>query len=186
MLYLILSSYAYGSLDVVRELLTHSCTVPGLSDGGAHVGTICDASFPMRMVQHWARDRADGIALEEVIRLQCRETAHAVGLADRGVLAPGYEADINVIDLERLRLHPPTMTFDLPAGGRRLVQCSDGIMHTFVRGEETYADGTATEALPGRLLRSAGRTSSLPGTTPRRPAGADNPWQVIFRSVVSC
>ncbi|WAX58357.1 amidohydrolase family protein [Jatrophihabitans cynanchi] len=154
MLYLISSNYAYGSLDVVRELLTDPYTVPGLSDGGAHVGTICDASFPTTLLQHWARDRTNGIALEDVIRRQCRETARTVGLIDRGVLAPGFKADINVIDLDGLRLYPPAMTFDLPGGGRRLSQRTEGYAYTFVRGELTYAAGRSTDALPGRLLRS--------------------------------
>lgn len=154
MLYLISSNYAWGSLDVVRELLTHPHTIPGLSDGGAHVGTICDASFPTTLLQLWARDRADGIPVEEVVRRQCAETARAVGLTDRGVLGVGYKADVNVIDFDGLRLRRPMMSFDLPGGGRRLTQRADGYAHTFVGGVETYRNGEPTGALPGRLLRS--------------------------------
>ncbi len=154
MLYLTFANYARGNLDDVREMLTHPYTIPGLSDGGAHVGTICDGSFPTTLLGHWARDRGEaGLGLPFVIQRQSRDTARAVGLSDRGVLAPGYRADINVIDMNALRLHRPEMVFDLPAGGRRLVQRADGYRHTIVAGQETYRDGEATSALPGRLVR---------------------------------
>jgi N-acyl-D-aspartate/D-glutamate deacylase len=154
MLYLTFANYARGNLDAVREMLEHPYTIPGLSDGGAHVGTICDGSFPTTLLQHWSRDRSKaGLSLPFVIQRQARDTARAVGLKDRGVLAPGYRADINVIDMTALRLHPPRMLFDLPAGGRRLVQRADGYRHTFVAGQETYRNGVATSALPGRLVR---------------------------------
>jgi N-acyl-D-aspartate/D-glutamate deacylase len=117
------------------------------------VGTICDGSFATTLLTHWARDRATGLPLEWVVRRQCRDTAAAVGLCDRGVLAPGYRADVVVVDFERLRLRPPEMAFDLPAGGKRLLQRADGYLHTFVRGIETYANGEATGALPGALVR---------------------------------
>jgi N-acyl-D-aspartate/D-glutamate deacylase len=156
MIYLPIGNYSDGSLDVVRELLTHPCTVPGLSDGGAHVGTVCDASFPTMLLQYWARDRGHGrLDLPFVIQKQSRDTARAVGLLDRGVLAPGYKADLNVIDLDRIRLHRPEMSFDLPAGGGRLLQRADGYRHTFVSGVETYRDGQPTGQLPGAVVRGA-------------------------------
>jgi N-acyl-D-aspartate/D-glutamate deacylase len=156
MIYLPISNYSYGSLDVVRELLTHPCTVPGLSDGGAHVGTVCDASFPTMLLQYWARDRSHGrLDLPFVIKKQSRDTARAVGLLDRGLLAPGYKADLNVIDLDRIRLHRPEMSFDLPAGGGRLLQRADGYRHTFVSGVETYREGQPTGQLPGTVVRGA-------------------------------
>ncbi len=156
MLWVPFSNFGKGNLDTTRDLLTHAFTVPSLSDGGAHVGTICDGSFPTTLLQHWGRDRAEGrIELEFLIQRQCRDTARTVGLHDRGVLAPGYRADINVIDFERLRVHQPELAYDLPAGGRRLLQRADGYRHTIVAGTETYADGEATGALPGRLVRGA-------------------------------
>jgi N-acyl-D-aspartate/D-glutamate deacylase len=157
LLYSPIINYPNGNLDVARELLVHPYAVPGLGDGGAHVGTICDASFPTTLLVHWCRDRARGERLDIpfVIRGQCRETARTVGLDDRGVLQAGYRADINIIDFEGLHLHPPRLAFDLPAGGRRLLQNVEGYRHTFVAGEEVYADGEPTGALPGRLVRGA-------------------------------
>jgi N-acyl-D-aspartate/D-glutamate deacylase len=154
MLYLTALNYLAGNLDDVHEMLVHPHTLPGLSDGGAHVGTICDGSFPTTLIQHWTRDRAGAkLELPFVVQRQARDTARAVGLHDRGVLRPGYRADLNVIDVDHLRLHRPEMRYDLPAGGRRLVQRADGYRHTFVAGQQTYADGEPTEALPGRLIR---------------------------------
>ena len=154
MLYVTFANYAHGNLDDVHEMLVHPLTVPGLSDGGAHVGTICDGSFPSTLVQHWCRDR-DGARLDLpfVVQRQARDTARAVGLLDRGVLAPGYRADLTVIDLDAMRLHAPEMHQDLPAGGWRLQQRVTGYRHTLVAGQETYTDGEPTGALPGRLLR---------------------------------
>jgi N-acyl-D-aspartate/D-glutamate deacylase len=129
-----------------------------LSDGGAHVGTICDGSYPTTLLAHWARDRHPGLPLEWVVARQCRATAETVGLLDRGLLAPGMRADLNVIDHGAVRARRPYLAFDLPAGGRRLLQRADGYLHTFVAGVETYANGEPTEALPGRLVR--GRRSS--------------------------
>src|SRR4051794_6102993 len=159
-LYLPILNYTDGSLDVVREIIMHEHTVVGLADGGAHVGTICDASFPTTLLTHWARDRQrssgrEGVPLEHLIRRQTRDTAATVGLFDRGVLAPGMKADVNVIDFDGLRLRPPVMAFDLPAGGKRLLQRADGYLHTFVSGAEVYTDGEATGELPGRLVRGA-------------------------------
>ena len=155
LLYLPFSNFFDGNLDPAAEMLTHPHTVPGLGDGGAHVGMICDASFPTTLLTHWARDRRHGRRLElpMVVHRQCRATAEAVGLLDRGVIAPGYKADLNVVDFERLSLDPPRIVQDLPAGGRRLMQSARGYLHTFVSGVETYRDGEPTEALPGRLVR---------------------------------
>ncbi|MGJ3507978.1 N-acyl-D-amino-acid deacylase family protein [Enemella sp. A6] len=156
MLYLTFANYVDGSLDGLKELLEHPAIIPGLSDGGAHVGTICDGSFPTTLLQHWVRDRERGrLPLEYIVRAQARRTAEAVGLFDRGLLKPGYRADVNVIDLDGMHLHRPEVHHDLPAGGRRLLQRADGYRHTIVAGQETYRDGEPTGALPGRLVRGA-------------------------------
>lgn len=156
MLYFPFLNYVDGNLDGVREMLVHPHTVPGLGDGGAHVGTICDGSFPTTLLQYWGRDRERGtIDLPFLVQRHCQGTAQTVGLNDRGVLAPGYRADLNVVDFEKLRLHRPEVAYDLPAGGRRLLQRADGWRHTVVAGQETYRNGEATDALPGRLIRGA-------------------------------
>jgi len=157
MLYLPFLNYADGSLDPSFAMLTHRDTVPGLSDGGAHVGMICDGSFPTSNLTHWTRDRTRGpkLPLEAMIRMQTHDTAQALGLHDRGLIAPGYRADLNVIDYEALTLKAPAVAYDLPAGGRRLVQRADGYVATIVAGEITYRDGEPTGALPGRLLRGS-------------------------------
>jgi N-acyl-D-aspartate/D-glutamate deacylase len=148
-------NYTEGSLEVIREMLVDEATIMGLGDGGAHVCTICDASSPTFLLTHWARDRSRGrqLPLEFLVRKQTRDTAAAYGLQDRGVLAPGYRADLDVIDFERLRLCKPEVVYDLPAGGRRLTQRAQGYRHTFVAGTETLCDDEHTGALPGRLLR---------------------------------
>jgi N-acyl-D-aspartate/D-glutamate deacylase len=161
LLYLPFHNWVDGSLDTVGAMLRDPHLVPGLSDGGAHVGTICDASYPTTLLSHWARDRQPGLRLEFVVARQCRATAETVGLLDRGVLAPGMRGDVNVIDHAALRLHRPYLAFDLPAGGRRLLQRADGYLHTFVDGVETYAGGKPTGALPGRLLRGRRRSPAL-------------------------
>jgi N-acyl-D-aspartate/D-glutamate deacylase len=150
-------NYADGSLDAAAEMMAHPQTVPGLSDGGAHVGTICDASFPTTLLAHWGRDRTRGpkFEIEWLVQQQCRATAEALGLLDRGVLAPGYKADINVIDFDRLSMGRPRLVFDLPAGGKRLLQDATGYVHTFVSGVEIARDGEPTGATPGRLVRGA-------------------------------
>lgn len=155
-LYLPALNFAAGNLDAVREMLLDERTIPGLGDGGAHVGTICDGSFPTTLLTHWCRDR-DGERLTApfVVKAQCHDTAIAVGLADRGVVAPGYKADLNVIDFDGLRLASPEMHFDLPAGGRRLLQRADGYLHTIVSGREVYENGTPTGESPGQLVRGA-------------------------------
>jgi N-acyl-D-aspartate/D-glutamate deacylase len=157
MLYVPFLNYAEGNLDPAHFMLTHRDTVPGLSDGGAHVGMICDGSFPTTMITHWTRDRTRGpkLRLEQVISMQTRDTARTVGLYDRGLIAPGYRADLNVIDYEALTLHAPQVAYDLPAGGRRLIQRASGYVATIVAGQVTYRDGEPTDALPGRLLRGA-------------------------------
>jgi N-acyl-D-aspartate/D-glutamate deacylase len=157
MLYSPFLNYAEGSLEAVREMNLDPNTLPGLSDGGAHVGMICDGSFPTFMLTHWTRDRVRGerLALETVVRRQTRETARAVGLHDRGVVAPGFRADLNVIDYDALRLKPPEVAYDLPAGGRRLLQRAQGYTATLVAGQITYREGQAVGALPGRLVRGS-------------------------------
>jgi len=154
-LYVTLSNYVYGSLESSLEMMRHPCAVLGLGDAGAHCGTICDGSYPTFMLTHWVRDRTRGerLPLPWVVQAMTQRTACALGLFDRGVLAPGYKADLNVFDLDRLRLHPPEITRDLPAGGRRLVQRADGYEATVVSGEVVYRDGEATQALPGKLVR---------------------------------
>jgi N-acyl-D-aspartate/D-glutamate deacylase len=153
-LYLPFLNYLDGNLDAAGEMLAHPHTVVGLADGGAHVGTICDASFPTTLLAHWGRDRTRGrLDLPFLVQRQTSATARAVGLLDRGVIAPGYRADVNVIDFEALAARRPEMRFDLPAGGKRLVQAADGYVATLLAGEVTYADGEECGPLPGRLVR---------------------------------
>lgn len=157
MLYRPLYNYADRDHEVLREMLMDRDTVPGLSDGGAHYGYICDASFPTYLLTHWARDRSRGerIPLELLVKWQTQDTAATVGLNDRGILRPGFKADINIIDFEGLKLHAPTIVYDLPAGGRRLGQAAEGFRATIVSGVVTYQDGSATGKLPGKLIRGA-------------------------------
>jgi len=153
-LYLPLLNYRDGNLDPAGEMLAHPNTVVGLGDGGAHVGTICDASFPTTLLTLWARDRDHGrLDLPFVVHRQTQATARTVGLHDRGVLAPGYRADVNVIDFDRLRARRPEIRHDLPAGGKRLVQAADGYVVTIAGGAVTYEHGEAAGPLPGRLVR---------------------------------
>lgn len=149
------ANYAENNLDCCREMLLHKDTVPGLGDGGAHVGTICDASFVTTLLTHWGRDRTRGerIDLPTLVKRQTHDTARAVNLEDRGVLAPGMKADVNVIDFANLRNHAPEIVHDLPAGGARLEQKTEGFLATVVSGQVTYEGGEPTDALPGRLLR---------------------------------
>jgi N-acyl-D-amino-acid deacylase len=148
-------NYCGGDLEVVREMLVDEASVLGVADGGAHVGVICDSSSPTFLLTHWARDRRRGerLALPFLVHKQTQGTALAYGMRDRGVLAPGYKADINVIDFQRLRLKRPEVVYDLPAGGRRLIQRAEGYRHIFVAGTETLCDDAHTGALPGRLVR---------------------------------
>jgi N-acyl-D-amino-acid deacylase len=148
-----LGGYSHGSLDDMKEMLLHPNSALGLSDGGAHCGVICDASAPTFMLSHWARDRANGLPLEFVVKKMTRDTAHLYGLEDRGTLAPGFKADLNLVDLEHLNLRLPEMVHDLPAGARRLIQRADGWKATICSGEVTFEDGEHTDARPGRLIR---------------------------------
>jgi N-acyl-D-aspartate/D-glutamate deacylase len=158
MLYFPVTNYVTGDLSVVREMNMDKATVLGLSDGGAHCGVICDASTPSFMLTHWARDRkrGDGLPLEFVVKRQTSETADFFGLTDRGRLAPGAMADVNVINFDGLRLYHPEMIYDLPAGGRRLVQRVEGYDMTLVAGQPIREAGQDTGALPGKLLRAKG------------------------------
>jgi N-acyl-D-aspartate/D-glutamate deacylase len=155
MLYLPFLNYAQGSLDPIAEMMQSPATLPGLSDGGAHVGMICDGSFTTTMLTHWIRDRTRGPKLtpEFLVHRQTRLTAEWIGLWDRGLIAPGMRADLNVINLSGLKLHLPEVIRDLPAGGRRLMQRASGYTATILKGEITHRDGTPTGAKPGRLVR---------------------------------
>jgi|HubBroStandDraft_6_1064221.scaffolds.fasta_scaffold47737_2 N-acyl-D-aspartate/D-glutamate deacylase len=153
-LFMPFANYANFNLDACGEMIAHADCVMGLGDGGAHVGIISDASYPTYLLTHWGRDRAKGrFDLGFLVKRQTSDTAAAVGLADRGVLAPGMKADINVIDFDRLRVKRPVMAFDLPAGGKRLLQGASGYVATIVSGEVIYRDGEPTGALPGKLVR---------------------------------
>ncbi|HET6909336.1 MAG TPA: amidohydrolase family protein, partial [Mycobacteriales bacterium] len=151
-----LASYVEFNHEAIREMMTHPRTVLGLSDGGAHCGLICDASMPTYLLTHWVRDRTRGprLPIEQVVSLQTSRTARTYGLTDRGTIETGMRADLNLVDLDGLRLHMPEMVFDLPAGGRRLVQHVDGYVGTFVAGVQTLANGELTGERPGRLVRA--------------------------------
>ena len=155
LLYTPFANYAENNLDCCRDMILHKDTVMGLGDGGAHVGTICDASFITSLLTHWGRDRTrgEGIDLPTLIKCQSSDTARAVDLTDRGTLEAGMRADVNIIDFDNLNVRLPEMVNDLPAGGARLQQRADGYQMTIVKGEPTYIEGQATDALPGRLVR---------------------------------
>jgi N-acyl-D-aspartate/D-glutamate deacylase len=147
-------NYADGNLNFLEELQASDDCVNSLSDGGAHCGTICDAASPTFMLQHWVRDRNGArISLPQAIKRQCRDTALLYGLGDRGLLASGYLADINIIDMNKLRLGTPWLAFDLPAGGKRLLQKADGYVATIKSGQVTFRDGTMQGPTPGGVLR---------------------------------
>ena len=158
-IYLPILNYADGNLDFLVPLQHAEDTVNSLSDGGAHCGTICDAASPTFMLEHWVKGRRRGarIALEHAIKRQCHDTARLYGLEDRGVIAPGYLADCNVIDLERLKLGKPWLAFDLPAGGKRLLQKAEGYVATIKSGVVTFREGKWTGATPGGLIRGPQR-----------------------------
>ena len=158
MVYFPVTNYVRGDLEVVREMIEDPHTILGLSDGGAHCGVICDASLNTSMLSHWVRDRTRGprMPLERVVKQMTSETADFYGFRDRGRLQPGKKADVNVIDFEGLTLHSPKMIFDLPAGGRRLVQKVDGYDTTICSGTPIFEKGQETGARPGKLVRSAG------------------------------
>ena len=154
LIYFPIYNYTEFNYDNVRTMMTHPAALPGLSDGGAHVGTICDASFPTFLLTHWTRDRSDGrIPLARAIQMLSADGADYLGLKDRGRLNVGMRADINVIDHEKLRLGAPQMVRDLPAGGQRLLQPVSGYRATFVAGEQVIANDEVTDARPGRLVR---------------------------------
>jgi len=155
-LYFPIMNYMNGSLDDVRSMLTHPHTTFGLGDAGAHCGVLCDASFPSTHLIHWGRDRTRGekLPLEWIVRKLTRDSAQLVGMHDRGVLAAGLKADVNVIDFDRLTLHAPEIVYDLPAGGKRLIQKADGYTASIVSGTVAFRDGRHTGApLSGRLVR---------------------------------
>lgn len=156
-LYLAMANYAGGNLDMAEMILRYPDTIPGLGDGGAHCSTICDGSYSTFLLTHFSRDRKRGslLPIAESIRKLTSATAAIVGLEDRGRIAPGYKADLNIVDFDRLRVNAPTIRHDLPAGGRRLVQGAEGYRATIVNGVPVYRDGEATGALPGRLVRGA-------------------------------
>lgn len=162
MLYMALGNLTDGNLDAVGTILRHRDIIPGLGDGGAHCGTICDASYSTFALMHWGRDRPEGqLPIEDLVRRLSKAPADLLGFEDRGVLAPGYKADINVIDLDNLYLHAPETTCDLPGGGRRLVQRSEGYAATIVSGSIVYRNGEATGTLPGRLVRGANARAAV-------------------------
>jgi N-acyl-D-aspartate/D-glutamate deacylase len=151
-----LVNYANYDMEAVKTMYAQQHVIPGLSDGGAHVAVISDASFPTFLFSYWGRDREDGrMSIPDLVRRQTREPARFAGLLDRGVLAPGMKADINVIDFPNLALERPEMVVDLPAGGRRLMQKARGYTATIKAGQITYRNGVATGALPGGLVRGA-------------------------------
>ncbi|QZT60546.1 N-acyl-D-amino-acid deacylase family protein [Mycolicibacterium austroafricanum] len=159
MLLVTLANFRDGSLDTVAELIRRDDVVLGLGDGGAHYGMICDASFPTYMLTHWVRDRATGrLSVQDAVRELTSVPARVAGLADRGRIAVGYKADLNVIDADALTLHKPVIVNDLPAGGRRLDQTADGYVATIVSGEVIAENGQPTAARPGKLIR--GRQSA--------------------------
>ncbi len=151
-----LLGYSDFSLEPLREMLEHPASVLGIGDGGAHVRAICDASNPTFMLTHWVRDRSRGprLPLEMVIHKMTANNAQLYGLHDRGTVEVAKKADLNVIDLERMRLHSPEFVNDLPGGAGRLVQGADGYRATIVSGEVIRRDGVDTGARPGRLVRS--------------------------------
>src|SRR4029078_6838219 len=158
-----LLNYAGNSYDAIHEMITDPITVQGLGDGGAHCGIVCDASMTTYLLSHWGRDRRRGprIDLETAVQRLTSSTAALYGLGDRGVLAPGYRADVNVIDFEHVDIDRPEMVYDLPAGAGRMVQHATGYRETLVAGETVVADGELTDGPPRRLIR--GPQPSPPG-----------------------
>lgn len=163
LLYLPLTNFAWGTDDAIHELITHPLTLMGLSDGGAHYGMICDASAPTFLLQHWVqhKDPTRRVKLASAIHWLTSKPAAAVGLHDRGLLKPGYRADINILDLDRLHLPAPHVVRDLPSGGKRLTQSAEGYRATLVLGKVILENGVPTGALPGRLIRGAQPAPSL-------------------------
>jgi N-acyl-D-aspartate/D-glutamate deacylase len=152
-------NYIYGDLSMTYEMMQHPQTRNGLSDAGAHCGAICDGGMPTFMLTHWARDRTRGpkLSLEHIVYRQTRQTAEIHGLLDRGIVAPGMKADLNVINFDELGFDMPYMAYDLPAQGRRLVQTARGYNKTFVSGVQTVENDAFTGELPGKLIRGPQR-----------------------------
>jgi N-acyl-D-aspartate/D-glutamate deacylase len=156
-LYVPVTNFEECTFGAVRDMLVHPLTVPGLGDAGAHCTIICDASFPTYLLSYWGLSARpeDRMPLEWLVKQQCADTAMLVGLHDRGVLAQGYRADVNLIDLDSLGIGAPEMRHDLPADGKRLVQRATGYRATLVAGQVIFRDGEPTGSLPGTLLRGA-------------------------------
>ncbi len=154
-IYMPLLGYVDGDFEALKEMMLHPHAVFGLSDGGAHCGLICDASMPSYLLTHWARDRTRGdkLPLEQLVHQQTQRTAAFYGMHDRGLIAPGMKADLNVIDFDALTIHPPEMAYDLPANARRLIQKVDGYKLTVCSGQVIFEDGVETGARPGQLVR---------------------------------
>ncbi len=173
-LYMPFANYANRNLDTALEMFRHPDIVLGLGDGGAHYGLICDASYSTFLLSYWTRDRTRGerLTVPEAIRALCHDTARLVGLEDRGVIATGYNADINIIDYANLQLAPPRVAFDLPEQGRRLTQRASGYVATIVNGTVVYRHGEATGALPGTVVR--GRRGAPPAAAARALASASD------------
>ena len=150
-----LFGYSEFNLEPSRLLIEHPRSIISLSDGGAHCGLICDASLPTSMLTHWVRDRKQGpkLQLEHVVRMLTLDQASLWGLNDRGLIKPGYKADLNLIDFDQLQLHSPEVVYDLPGNNRRLIQRARGYRATIVSGVITLQDDTVTGAFPGRLIR---------------------------------
>jgi N-acyl-D-aspartate/D-glutamate deacylase len=150
-----LVGYAYGDLEAMREMLESPSSTFGLGDGGAHCGAICDASMTTFLLTHWARDRVRGprLPLELAVKKMTSETADLYGLRDRGRIAPGYKADLNVIDWDALSLELPVLVHDLPGGAKRLIQRARGYTATILSGQVTFRDGEHTGAVPGAVIR---------------------------------
>ena len=146
---------AHGNLDAVGEMIADPNTLLGLGDGGAHVGIMCDGTATSYTLTHWTRDRKRGalFPVAWAVKRLSHDNAAAIGLLDRGLLRVGLKADINIIDYDRLRLRGPSIVYDMPAGGKRLIQKTEGFDATIVSGQVVYRHGNATGALPGRLVR---------------------------------
>ena len=159
-LHVYMGNYAGGDLDAVETMMRHESTFIGAADGGAHVTVLCDAGYPTFMLQHWVRDRTRGerLSVEEAVRMLTKEPADLYGFSDRGVVEAGRRADLNIIDLDRLRMHMPRVENDLPTGAPRLLQGADGYVATMVGGQVTFREGRDTGARPGGLIRGGVRT----------------------------
>ncbi|MEZ5738870.1 MAG: amidohydrolase family protein [Burkholderiaceae bacterium] len=157
LIYFPIFNYLRGSMDTLHEMLSHPRALFSLGDAGAHVGTICDASFQTTMLSHWVRDRARGarFSIEQAVEMMSARNARHLGLTDRGLIAPGMRADLNIIDAARVAPLNPHIVRDLPAGGRRVVQGARGMLATLVAGQVICANGEVTGARPGRWLSAA-------------------------------